>query len=102
MSTDFAPEMHERSTHFGTRFKEFIASIGFKWTQDQVGTDCGLSRRTVQGYLKKTVWPAPAECLELEAKLTEGARKVLKNGHLETLGAASGIVDHAPSSLVWL
>lgn len=65
--------MHERSTHFGTRFKEFIASIGFKWTQDQVGTDCGLSRRTVQGYLKKTVWPAPAECLELEAKLTEGA-----------------------------
>ena len=73
MSTDFAPEMHERSTGFGTRFKEFIASIGFKWTQDQVGTDCGLSRRTVQGYLKKIVWPAPAECFELEAKLTQGA-----------------------------
>lgn len=65
--------MHERSTDFGTRFKEFIASIGFKWTQDKVGTDCGLSRRTVQGYLKKPVWPAPAECFELETKLTQGA-----------------------------
>ena len=61
--------MHERSTDFGTRFKEFIASIGFKWTQDKVGTDCGLSRRTVQGYLKSLFGPLQPSALSSKQSL---------------------------------